>query len=167
MRSTASAWRFMILLRFSLSVGVALRGTELRVDEHEELLARGPGVMLGYWDDEEATRAAIDTDGWFHTGDKAKIEGNHVYITGRLKEIIVMANGEKVPPANMEMAIAMHPLFEQVIVIGDNKPYLTAIIVLEPEQWKGWATGHGLQPDDPASLHDERVINAISDELGT
>ncbi len=139
------------------SVGIPLRGTELRVAENDELLARGPGIMLGYWDDEEATRAAIDDEGWFRTGDKARIENNHVYITGRIKEILVLANGEKVPPADMEMAIALDPLFEQVLVIGDNRPYLSAIIVLEPEQWASWSAGLGLDPGDPASLENESV----------
>ncbi|MGB5438151.1 MAG: long-chain fatty acid--CoA ligase [Gammaproteobacteria bacterium] len=147
------------------SVGIPLRGIELRVGENEELLARGPSIMLGYWDDAEATRAAIDNEGWFHTGDKARIEDNHVYITGRIKEILVMANGEKVPPADMEMAIVLDPLFEQVLVIGDNKPYLSAIIVLEPEQWASWSAELGLDAGDPASLENERVIAAVFEKL--
>jgi long-chain acyl-CoA synthetase len=147
------------------SVGVALRGVELKVDEKEELLARGPNIMLGYWDNPEATRDVIDADGWFHTGDKAKIENNHVYITGRLKEILVLANGEKVPPADMEMAIALDTLFEQVMVIGDNRPYLTALIVLEPEQWKSYAKSLGLNPDDPASLNSEQLRKAVDEKL--
>jgi len=121
--------------------------------------------MLGYWDNEEATAAAIDGDGWFHTGDKARIENNHVYITGRLKEILVLANGEKVPPADMEMAIALYPLFEQVLVIGDDRPFLTTIIVLDPEQWKVWASELGLDPDDPASLNDEEMKKAVYEKL--
>jgi len=147
------------------SVGVALRGLELKVGEQDELLARGPSIMLGYWDNEEATAAAIDGDGWFHTGDKARIENNHVFITGRLKEILVLANGEKVPPADMEMAIALYPLFEQVLVIGDDRPFLTTIIVLEPEQWKVWAGELGLDPDDPASLQDEKMKKAVCEKL--
>ena len=148
------------------SVGIALRGLELRVGENEELLARGPSIMLGYWDDEQATRAAIDDEGWFHTGDKARIENNHVYITGRIKEILVMANGEKVPPADMEMAIALDPLFEQVLVIGDNRPYLSAIIVLEPQQWARLCAEMGLKPGHPDSLEDEGVLDAVFEKLG-
>ncbi len=122
------------------SVGVPLRGLELRVSEQDELLARGPVIMLGYWNNPEATAAVIDSEGWFHTGDKARIENNHVYITGRIKEIIVLANGEKVPPADMEMAIALDTLFEQVMIIGDDRPFLTALLVLNPEQWEGVAS---------------------------
>jgi long-chain acyl-CoA synthetase len=130
------------------SVGVPLRGLELRIGENDELLARGPVIMLGYWNNPEATNAVIDAEGWFHTGDKARIENNHVYITGRLKEIIVMANGEKVPPADMEMAIALDTLFEQVMIIGDDRPYLTALIVLNPEQWKIHADSLDLDMND-------------------
>jgi long-chain acyl-CoA synthetase len=147
------------------SVGVPLRGLELRIGENDELLARGPSIMLGYWDNPEATAAVIDADGWLHTGDKARIENNHVYITGRLKEILVMANGEKVPPADMEMAIALDPLFEQVMVIGDARPFLTVVTVLNPEQWDGYARGMGLDPAEPASLLDPDLQQALCDKL--
>jgi long-chain acyl-CoA synthetase len=147
------------------SVGVPLRGLELRIGENDELLARGPSIMLGYWDNPEATAAVIDADGWFHTGDKARIENNHVYITGRLKEILVMANGEKVPPADMEMAIALDPLFEQVMVIGDARPFLTVVTVLNPEQWNGYARDMGLDPANPASLLDPQLQLALCEKL--
>jgi len=149
------------------SVGIPLRGLELRIGDNEELLARGPSIMLGYWDNPQATAEAIDADGWFHTGDKARIVNNHVYITGRLKEIIVLANGEKVPPADMEMAIALDPLFEQVMVIGDSRPYLSAIVVLNPEQWQLKARALQLDPDDPAALRQESVEQALCSKLAT
>ncbi len=148
-----------------VSVGVPLRGLELRIGENDELIARGPSIMLGYWNDPEATSQVIDSEGWFHTGDKAKIENNHVYITGRLKEIIVLANGEKVPPADMEMAIALDPLFEQVLVIGENRPFLTTIIVLEPEQWKQFAIRLGLDPNAPESINDPVLEKAVCERL--
>jgi long-chain acyl-CoA synthetase len=147
------------------SVGVPLRGLELRIGENDELLARGPSIMLGYWDNPEATAAVIDADGWFHTGDKARIENNHVYITGRLKEILVMANGEKVPPADMEMAIALDPLFEQVMVIGDARPFLTVVTVLNPEQWESYAHSMKLDPDDAASLRNPDLQQALCEKL--
>ena len=147
------------------SVGIPLRGLELRVGDNDELLARGPSIMLGYWDNPEATADVIDADGWFHTGDKARIENNHVYITGRLKEIIVLANGEKVPPADMEMAIALDPLFEQVMVMGEGRPYLTAVIVLNPEQWENQARTLQLDPADPASLRHTDLEQAVCEKL--
>jgi len=151
------------------SVGMPLRGIELRIGENDELLARGPVIMLGYWNNEEATHDVIDAEGWFHTGDKARIENNHVYITGRLKEIIVMANGEKVPPADMEMAIALDTLFEQVMIIGDNRPYLTAMIVLNEEQWAAQASNLKLDaqdPNAPASASFEKLVcDKIAEQL--
>ena len=125
---------------------------EAQIGDQDELLVRSPGVMLGYWANENATSEMIDTEGWLHTGDKARIDNGHVYITGRLKEIIVLANGEKVPPADMEMAVCMDGLFEQAMVIGDNRPYLSALLVLNPDQWAAMARDLGLDPDDTACL---------------
>ncbi|MEN8206566.1 MAG: long-chain fatty acid--CoA ligase [Pseudomonadota bacterium] len=147
------------------SVGIPLRGLELRIGENDELLARGPVIMLGYWNNQEATDAVIDSEGWFHTGDKARIENNHVYITGRLKEIIVLANGEKVPPADMEMAIALDTLFEQVMVIGDDRPFLTALLVLNPEQWELVAPSLKLDPGNPETLKSEALEKLACDKL--
>ena len=85
----------------------------MKLGAMDELLTRSPSVMLGYWNNPEATAKTIDPEGWFRTGDRARIEDGHVYITGRIKEIIVMANGEKVPPGDMELAIATDSLFSQ------------------------------------------------------
>jgi len=148
-----------------VSVGIPLHDIEVKIGDNDELLTRSPCVMLGYWDNDEATRDMIDIEGWLHTGDKARIENNHIYITGRLKEILVLANGEKVPPADMEMAIALHPLFEQVIIIGDNRPYLTAVIVLNPEQWSGYSEGMNLDANDKNALRDEALEKAVCKEL--
>jgi len=147
------------------SVGVPLPHIEVRIGENSELLTRGPCVMLGYWNNPEATRAIIDEAGWLHTGDQVRIENNHIYITGRLKEIIVLATGEKVPPADMEMAIALDPLFEQVMVIGDSRPYLTAVLVLNPELWALLAKDMQVDPEDPASLNDAAVEQAVCARL--
>ncbi len=149
------------------SVGIPLRGIELRVGDNDELQARGPVIMLGYWNDQEATDAVIDAEGWFHTGDKARIENNHIYITGRLKEIIVMANGEKVPPADMEMAIALDTLFEQVMIIGDNRPYLTAMIVLNEEQWATHSKSLDLDSNDPDAPASERFEKLVCEKIAS
>ena len=147
------------------SVGVLLPGVEIRIDDNDELLVQSPGVMLGYWANEQATRDIIDADGWLHTGDKARYENGHLYITGRLKEIIVLANGEKVPPADMEMSITMDPLFEQAMVIGDNRPYLSALVVLDPEQWKALAKRIGLDPGAPDACNSERLNEVILERI--
>ena len=147
------------------SVGVPLPDVEVRIGEDDELLVRSPGVMLGYWNNDEATRAAIDRDGWFHTGDQARIERDHIYITGRIKEILVLANGEKVPPADVEMAIANDPLFEQVMVVGEGRPYMAAIAVLEQDHWRELARSLDLDPDDPAALTSDKATEAVLDRI--
>ncbi|GMQ95406.1 MAG: AMP-dependent synthetase/ligase [Patescibacteria group bacterium] len=119
------------------SIGTALPGVLVRIGENDELETKSDCVMLGYYNNEEATRTMMTEDGWLRTGDKALIDGDsRIYITGRIKEIIVLANGEKVPPADMEMAITLDGLFEQAMVVGEAKPYLTALLVLNPERWK-------------------------------
>ena len=111
------------------SVGQALEGIELRCDENGELLARGPNIMLGYWNNPEATAAMIDKDGWLHTGDLAAVRGGYVYITGRVKDIIVLSNGEKVSPTDAEQAILRDAAFEQVMLIGEGRPKLGLLAV--------------------------------------
>ncbi|BCO32080.1 AMP-dependent synthetase [Thiohalobacter sp. COW1] len=151
------------------SVGIPIRDTEVRIGAADELLARGPGVMLGYWNNHTATREMIDPEGWLHTGDQARIEGGHIYITGRLKDILVMSNGEKVPPADMEAAIMLDSLFDQALVVGEGRPYLTAIIVPDPQHWFGFVRELGLDPYDKAHLHNEkleiRVLQRIRAQL--
>jgi long-chain acyl-CoA synthetase len=139
------------------SVGTPLQDVEVAIAEDGELLVKGPGVMMGYWGNREATLATIDAQGWLHTGDKAKIARSHIYITGRIKEIIVLANGEKVPPADMEAAISMDPLVEQVMVLGEGRPYLAAMIVVNGKEWRRLLEGQGVQGDAEALLRDKQV----------
>jgi len=143
------------------SVGVPLRDVELRIAHDGELLVRSPGVCMGYWRQAEASAALIDSDGWLHSGDKARIENNHLYITGRLKEIIVLANGEKVPPVDMEAAISRDPLFEQVLIIGEGRPYLCALLVLNAVQWQTAVRVLGVDPQAEQSLHNPQVESLI------
>jgi long-chain acyl-CoA synthetase len=140
------------------SVGRPLRDVQFRVTEQGELLAKSPGVMQGYLNDAEATARAIDAEGWLHTGDKARIDNGYIYITGRLKEIIVLSNGEKISPMDMEMALASDPLFEQVMVVGEGKPYLAALLVLNRERWSMLAQQLGLSPQDPRALQSQGVL---------
>ncbi|MDE2310220.1 MAG: long-chain fatty acid--CoA ligase [Betaproteobacteria bacterium] len=140
------------------TIGQPLRGIEVRIGEQNALLVRGPSNMLGYWRNPEATAAMIDKDGWLNTGDTASLDaGGHITITGRLKEIIVMSNGEKVPPADMEAAILRDRLFDQVMVHGEGHPYLVVLTVVNPEQWQTFAREVGIRPDMPESLRDTRV----------
>jgi len=116
------------------SIGEPLPGIEVRFGENDALLVRGPNVMLGYWKNAEATARVLSADGWLDTGDQARMKDGLLYITGRLKEIIVLGNGEKVPPVDMELAIQLDPLFEQVMVVGEGKPYLGAMVVLNEQE---------------------------------
>jgi long-chain acyl-CoA synthetase len=143
------------------SVGRPLRGVTVSIGDGGELLARGPGVMLGYWQRPEATAAAIDADGWLHTGDIAEIVDGRIFIRGRIKDILVTSTGEKVPSADLEAAIGRDPLFEQVLVVGEGKPYLSALIVLQPEAWRRFAAALDLDPSDPAALSAPPVNAAV------
>ncbi len=114
--------------RHLASVGRPLPRVELRFADGE-LCARGPNIMSGYWHNAEATAAAIDAEGFLHTGDLGRMEEGEVYLTGRLKDIIVLSNGEKVAPADAEQAILMDPAFEQVLVIGEGRGALGLLAV--------------------------------------
>jgi long-chain acyl-CoA synthetase len=146
-------------------VGCLLQDVEARIGDNDELQVRSPGVMLGYWANEKATSDMIDADGWLHTGDKARIVNGQVYITGRLKEIIVLANGEKVPPADMEMAICMDNLFDQAMIVGDNKPYLSALLVINPEQWEPLAKEVKVDPADAEACKSARINEIVLERV--
>jgi long-chain acyl-CoA synthetase len=111
------------------SVGPPLPGVEVKLAPNGELLAHGGNVMLGYWRNSEATRASIDAEGWLHTGDIAEMREGRIYIRGRLKDILVMSNGEKLPPQDVEFALAHDPVFEQVMLVGEGRPFLTLLAV--------------------------------------
>jgi len=137
------------------SAGLPLPLVEVRIDDKGELLARSPGVMLGYWQRPEETRQAINRDGWLHTGDLAEMRQGRIYIRGRLKDILVMSTGEKVAAGDLERIITGDPLFEQVLVVGEGKPFLTALLVVEPEAWVEQAKALGLDPEEERSLSDD------------
>ena len=149
------------------SVGTPLPGIEVKVGDDDEILTRSPSVMMGYWNNPAATREMIDEEGWLHTGDKGVLKNNHIYITGRLKEIIVLSNGEKVPPVDMEIAIALDPVVEQVLVLGEGKPFLSAIVVLDPEVWKFEAEALGVDAEDASVLSSEPVCKWMLARIAT
>jgi long-chain acyl-CoA synthetase len=149
------------------SVGQPIRDVQIRLGESNALLVKGPNVMMGYWNNPEATRAVIDAEGWFNTGDIARISpSGHITITGRVKEIIVMSNGEKLPPSDMEFAITRDNLFEQVIVLGEARSYMVAVVVLNPDVWKKFAAEIGVRHDMPESLKDTRVEQQVLLRIG-
>jgi long-chain acyl-CoA synthetase len=113
------------------SVGRPLPGVDVRIGAGSELLVRAPSVMQGYWRNDEATRAALDAEGWLHTGDLADIRAGRIYIRGRAKDVLVMSNGEKVPPHEVELAVLHDPVFEQVMLVGEGRPFLTLLAVTQ------------------------------------
>jgi len=150
------------------SIGTVLPNTEIRIGENDELQSIGPCSMLGYWKNEQATNDTFTEDGWLKSGDKARIDDDgHVFITGRLKDIMVLANGEKIPPNDMEMAIALDSLFEQVMIIGEARSFLTAVLVLDPDAWADMAVGLNIHPESPDAFADRKIEKAILKRVAT
>jgi long-chain acyl-CoA synthetase len=147
------------------TAGKPLPGTEIKLAENYELLVRGPGVMLGYWREQAATQRAIDADGWLHTGDRATWHGDHLVIQGRLKEVLATSTGEKLAPADVETAILADPLFDQALVVGEGRPYVIALLVLDRGEWRQFAHSFGLDAEAPESLADARAKSAVLQRL--
>ncbi|WP_119966255.1 AMP-dependent synthetase/ligase [Simplicispira lacusdiani] len=147
------------------SVGRALPGVEVRIGDNRELQVRGPIVMKGYWNRPEDTARILSTDGWLGTGDQAEIIDGRIHIRGRIKEIIVTSTGEKVPPADLELAIMADPLFEQAFVVGENLPFIACVAVLHREEWLRLARETGLDAKDPASLNHPAVHKAALERI--
>jgi long-chain acyl-CoA synthetase len=144
------------------SVGRPLPGVQVKLGDSDELLVRGPNVMQGYWEDATKTAASFTADGWLRTGDIGRIDAaGHVYIVGRLKDILVTSTGEKVPPADIEMAIGEDPLFEQVMVLGEGRPFVAALVVVNRETWSAFVGGFAAGHSPEEALHHETVREAV------
>jgi long-chain acyl-CoA synthetase len=148
------------------SVGRPIPGVAVMIGNNDELLVRGPGNMLGYWNNHKATAQTIDAQGWLHTGDQARVDDDgHIHITGRIKDILVLSNGEKVPPGDIESAIILDPLFEQALVLGEGESYLAALLVLNSDLWFALAKEHDLDGFEHDSLNDKALHSAIMRHL--
>ncbi|GAA0625069.1 long-chain fatty acid--CoA ligase [Kribbella sandramycini] len=142
------------------TVGRPLPGVTVAVADDGELLFKGGQVMQGYWKNDEATAGAIDAEGWFHTGDLGEFDvDGFIKITGRKKEILVTAGGKNVAPTVLEDQIRLHPLVSQCMVVGDGKPFIAALITIDPENIVPWATERG-KPTDPAALTEDAELIA-------
>jgi long-chain acyl-CoA synthetase len=127
------------------TVGRPLAGTTIRIADDGEILAKGPQVFGGYWEAPAATAEAFDADGWFRTGDIGELDsGGYLRITGRKKELIVTAAGKNVAPAPLEDRLRAHPLISQAIVVGDQRPFIAALLALDEEALLDWAADQGL-----------------------
>ena len=141
------------------TVGPILDNIEHRFSSEGELQVRGPSIMQGYWKRDDANKEIFTKDGWLRTGDVCELRDNkYLRITGRIKEIIVTSTGEKVPPADLEAAIQQDPLFSQVMVLGDDRPFISAVAVVHPDRWAKLCAAHNVDPQDPASLSAKPVV---------
>lgn len=129
------------------TTGPAVPGMSIRIADDGEVLLRGPSIFAGYWNNPVATEEAFTEDHWFRTGDVGVLdEDGYLTITGRKKEIIVTAGGKNVAPAALEDPVRAHPLVSQVVVVGDRRPYVGALITLDAEMLPTWLNGAGLDP---------------------
>jgi long-chain acyl-CoA synthetase len=147
------------------TIGKPFPGCEVRIADDGEILVKGANVFQGYYKNEEATRETI-VDGWLHTGDIGEVDSDgFIKITGRKKDIIITAGGKNITPANLEAEIKQHPLVSQCVVVGDRRPYLVALVTLDPEEAVKFAKEHDL-PEDPVELaSNEEVLREVNDHL--
>ncbi len=143
------------------TVGPPIAGCEVRLADDGEVICRGGNVFRGYLEDPERTADAIDTDGWFHSGDVGVFdEAGFLTIVDRKKELIITAGGKNISPANLEAALKAHPLIGQACVIGDGRPFVAALLVLDPEVAPAWAKQHGLEAATLAALAESPEVRA-------
>ena len=147
------------------TVGEPLSGVEVRIGEQHELQVRGPIVMKGYWKRPEETADVFTADGWLRTGDQAEMVKGRIRLLGRLKEIIVTSTGEKISPADLESSLLADPLIEQIMVLGDHRPYISAIAVLNAENWPLFARDNGWDSANPETLRQPVVVQTILKRL--
>ena len=155
------------------SVGRVNPGMQLRLAEDGEIMVRGPLVCLGYLRADGSVEPATDADGWLATGDVGVLDDDgFLTITDRKKELIITSSGKNIAPAQLENLLRAHPLIGQAVAIGDRRPYVTALIVLDEEMAPAWARGRGLSPDlaelsaDPALLAEiQAAVDAANAKL--
>jgi long-chain acyl-CoA synthetase len=151
------------------SVGRPIPGVEIRIADDGEILARGPGVMQGYWGNEEATREAVDDEGWLHTGDIGRIDADgFLFITDRKKDLLITSGGKNVAPQPIEQLLTAQPAIAQAVVVGDNYPYLTALIAPSFEDLPPELAGRSQEAllADPAfERRVDAAIDAVNAEL--
>ncbi|HZB47501.1 MAG TPA: long-chain fatty acid--CoA ligase, partial [Mycobacteriales bacterium] len=136
-------------------------GAEVRLLEDGEVVCRGGIVSRGYLDDPERSAETFDADGWLHTGDIGRFDDEgYLSIVDRKKELIITAGGKNVSPANIEARLKSLPLVGQACVVGDSRPYLVALLVLDPEVAPVWAAGEGLAATDLPELAADPAVRA-------
>ncbi|HEV2140051.1 MAG TPA: AMP-binding protein [Candidatus Dormibacteraeota bacterium] len=143
------------------TVGIADPGVEMKISDDGEVLLRGGNLMRGYYKEPEKTADTIDGDGWLHTGDVGEIDSEgYLKIVDRKKELIITAGGKNISPANLEALLKQHPLVGQAAVIGDRRPYVSALIVLDSEVAPVWARKAGIPFTSLAELSRHPAVQA-------
>lgn len=147
------------------SVGLTFDGHETRIADDGEILVRGPCIFVGYHNNPEATAEALDADGWFHTGDIGTLDAEgFLRIVDRKKDLIITAAGKNIAPQNVENTLKRAPLVSQVAVYGDRKPYLVALVTLDPEQVKAWCAERSIPYTSVADVYTNPQLRAYLDE---
>lgn len=144
------------------SVGRPLGGVTIRIADDGEVMIKGDNVFAGYWQNPEATGEALESDGWFHSGDIGEIDDDgYLYITGRKKELIVTAAGKNVAPAVLEDRLRANALISQCMVVGDKQPFIAAIVTIDPEEWPRFCEAAGKEGDIADHLDDPDLVAAV------
>ena len=144
------------------SVGKPIPGTTIKIAEDGEVLIKGPIVMQGYWQNDAANKEVFDSNGYFKSGDLGEIdEEGYLSIVGRKKELIVTAGGKNVAPAVLEDRLRSHPLISQCMVVGDNKPFIAALITIDPDAIKPWAVANKKEGASIADLAKDSTLQAV------
>jgi long-chain acyl-CoA synthetase len=147
------------------TVGKPFPGVSVRIADDGEILVKGRHIFDGYWNNERATKEAIDPEGWFHTGDVGELDSDgYLRITGRKKEILVTAGGKNVAPAPLEDSIRAHRLISQVMVVGDDKPFIGALVTIDPEAMEQWKESTGKTEVD---VNDSDLVAEIQSAVDT
>lgn len=150
------------------TVGKPLPGTAARIADDGEILVKGPHVFRGYWHNPAATKDAFDAEGWFHTGDMGELdEDGFLRVTGRKKELIVTASGKNVAPAVLEDRLRLHALVSQCMVVGEGRPYVAALVTLDPEALGAWKARHGKPANTgiPELRDDHELTSELQDAV--
>jgi long-chain acyl-CoA synthetase len=168
--ATAATGNTLKAFRFG-SVGKPFAGVEVKIADDGEVLLRGPNIFKEYYKNPDATGGTL-VDGWLHTGDLGSLdEDGFLYITGRKKDIIITAGGKNITPANLENGLKQNRYVSQAVVVGDRRPFLVALITLDPDELAGFAQEHGLEPGDVAgsdAMREEvqRAVDEVNSKVG-
>jgi long-chain acyl-CoA synthetase len=168
--ATAATGNLVEDFRFG-SVGKPFPGVEVKIADDGEVLLSGPNIFKEYYKNADATKETL-VDGWLHTGDIGSVdEDGFLYITGRKKDIIITAGGKNITPANLENGLKQNRYISQAVVVGDRRPYLVALITIDPDELAGFAQEHGLQPEEVAesdAMREEvqRAVDEVNTRVG-